>query len=163
MYLVGIISENKEIIRSLEKEFNNQKVDFIDLDINIIENFKNIRFDIILIADLKNYNRNNNFKKIVSNAYISVINTDIKDNLNVLDNLNGMVITYGFNPKATVTVSSVSDDNMSICIQRVIGDMRGKKIEPIEYVENIQNCRSIEMSDIIGIKFLEKILAKKKN
>lgn len=158
MYLVGIISENKEIIRALEKGFDKKKVDFIDLDFNIIENFKNIRFDIILISNLKNYNKNSNFKKILSNSYISVINTDIKDNLKVLDNLNGMVITYGFNPKATVTASSVNDDNIAICIQRVIEDMKGKEIEPIEYIENIQNFKNIEISDVIGVKSLEKIL-----
>ena len=162
MYLVGIISENKEIIRALEKN-NKKKVDFIDLDLKTIENFKNIKFDAILIYNLKNYNKIINFKKIIQNSYILVINTDIKDNLKVLDNLNGMVITYGFNPKATVTASSVNDDNISICIQRIIEDIKGEKIEPIEYVEDITGFKNIEISDVIGVKLLEKLLTKKKN
>ena len=55
MYLVGVISENKEITNVLEKEFNTSKVNFINLDLGIIENFKNVKFDIILISNLEKY------------------------------------------------------------------------------------------------------------
>lgn len=163
MYLVGVMAENKEIIKFLEKKFDIKKVDFIDLDLKTIENFKNVKFDVILISNLKKYKKSNNFKKILSNSSISAINADIKENLEVLDNLKGIVITYGFNSKATITTSSVNDDNISIYIQRVIENIKGTKIEPIEYVENIEDMKNIEISDIIGIKTIENLLAKKKN
>lgn len=163
MYLVGAISENKEIVKVLEKGFDKKKVDFIYLDLSTIENLKNVKFDIILISNLRKYEKSNNFKKILSNASITVINADIKENLGVLDNLKGTVITYGFNSKATITASSVNESNISICVQRVIENIEGKKIEPIEYVENIEKLKNIEISDVIGIKTIENLLAKKKN
>jgi len=163
MYLVGVISENKQILKILEKDKNIKKVDFINLDLKTIENFKNIKFDVILISNLKNYNKNNNFKKILSNSSISLINTDIKDNLKNVNNLKGIVITYGFNSKSTVTVSSVENDKISICLQRVIKNIDGENIEPIEYVESMDDVKNIDISDVIGIKAMKKILLKKKN
>jgi len=161
MYLVGIIADNKNIVNVLKNKYDIKKVNFIDLE--RMENFKNIKFDIILISNLKEYYKNNNFKKIVSNTHTAVINTDIKKNLQTLDYYNGTVITYGFNQKATITASSVDGDNISICIQRVIENIKGQKIEPIEYVESIRDIKNIEISDVIGIKTIESLLTKKKN
>jgi len=163
MYLVGIISDNKNIIYALNKKKEFDKVNFIELDTNTIENFRNIKFDIILISNLGKSKKNYILNKILSNASITVINADIKQNLSVLDNLKGIVITYGFNAKATITASSVDDNNISICVQRIIENINKEKIEPIEYVENIGNVENIEISDVIGIKTIEKLLTKKKN
>ena len=161
MYLVGIIADNKNIVNVLKNKYDIKKVNFIDLE--RMENFKNIKFDIILISNLKEYYKNNNFKKIVSNTHTAVINTDIKKNLQTLDYYNGTVITYGFNQKATITASSVDGGNISICIQRVIENIKGQKIEPIEYVESMRDIKNIEISDVIGIKTIESLLTKKKN
>ena len=158
MYLVGVISENKEIIKFLKNKKFEQKIDFIDLDSKTIENFKNIKFEIILISNLQKYKKTNNFEKVISNSSISLINADIKDNLKVLENVKGRVITYGFNPKSTITASSVNYGDISICIQRIIEDVNNKKIEPIEYVSNMGELENIEISDILGIKTLEKLL-----
>lgn len=158
MYLVGVVSPNKEIIKNLEKEFDKKKVDFINLETKTIQNLKNVKFDIILISDLNKIEKDNCFSKIISNSSISIINADIKENLRVLDDLKGMVITYGFNKKATITISSVKENNISIYIQRGIEDIRGRKIEPIEYVEDIRDIKNIEISDIIGVKSLGNIL-----
>jgi len=163
MYLVGIISDNKNIIYALNKKKEFDKVNFIELDTNTIENFRNIKFDIILISNLGKSKKNYILNKILSNASITVINADIKQNLSVLDNLKGIVITYGFNAKATITASSVDDNNISICVQRIIENINKEKIEPIEYVENIGNVENIEISDVIEIKTIEKLLTKKKN
>ena len=163
MYLVGVLGEDKKIIDVLERETDKLNVDFIDLDLNVIENFKNIKFDIILISNIKKYKKNEIFNKILSNSLISVVNTDVKDNLQSLESLKGIVITYGFNSKATITVSSVNDSKISVCIQRTIENINKKRIEPIEYVENYENIENIEISDVLGIKTIEKLLEKKKN
>lgn len=158
MHLVGVISENNEIIKKLQNKKFEHKIDFLNLDSKTIENFKNIKFEIILISNLEKYKKTNNFEKVISNSAISLINADIKDNLKILDNVKGRVITYGFNPKSTITVSSVNEENISICIQRIIEDVNNNKIEPIEYVTNIENVENVEISDVIGIKILEKLL-----
>jgi len=156
MYLIGVIEKNKEITRVLKEKINKSKI--IDLNLNIIENYKNIKFDVILISNLEKHDKSNYFKKILANVPILVLNTDIKENLSILDNLQGKVITYGFNSKATITASSVNESYISICIQRMIENIKGEKIEPIEYVENIEDIKNIEISDIIGIKTMENLL-----
>lgn len=158
MYLVGIVSSNKKIIDVLKKKFDNKKVNFIDLESSIIENFKNIKFDIILISNLEKNKKKHVLKRVLTNSCICVINTDIKENSQILDDLKGTVITYGFNPKATITISSVNDNNILICIQRNIEKVNNKKIAPIEYGENIENMKDIEISDVIGVKTVEILL-----
>jgi len=48
------------------------------------------------------------------------------------------VITYGLNNKATVTASSVEDQEVTCCIQRTIFTYSGKEIEPQEFQIHIQ-------------------------
>jgi len=163
MYLVGVISDNKEIANVFKKEFDKSRAEIINLDLKNIENFKNVKFNLVLISNLEKYKKNSTFKKIVSNSNIAVVNTDNKKNLEILENLKGTVITYGFNQKATITASSVEDSNISICVQRVIENVNGEKIEPIEYVENMEDIKNIEISDVIGVKTIENLLTKKKN
>lgn len=162
MYLIGVIANNKNILKFLRNKFDEKEANFIDLNLNVIENFKNIKFDIVLISDLENYTKSNNLEKILSSLEICVINADIKRNLEFLDVIRGIVVTYGFNPKSTITASSINDNNISICIQRVIETVDKKKIEPIEYVEVIDSKENIETSDIIGIKAIELLLSNKK-
>jgi len=163
MYLVGVISDNKEIANVFKKEFDKSRAEIINLDLKNIENFKNVKFNLVLISNLEKNKKNSTFKKIVSNSNIAVVNTDNKKNLEILENLKGTVITYGFNQKATITASSVEDSNISICVQRVIENVNGEKIEPIEYVENMEDIKNIEISDVIGVKTIENLLTKKKN
>ena len=46
------------------------------------------------------------------------------------------IITYGFNEKATITISSIKEENTMLCIQRNIKKIDGKIIE--EQEENIK-------------------------
>lgn len=166
MHLVGIVASNKKIFNVLKSEFDEKKVNFIDLNLDIIENFKNIKFDIILMSKISGYEKGtkkDELRRILSNSNICVINTDIKENLKIVDELKGTFITYGFNPKATITISSVNDTNILICIQRAIKKINNTVIEPIEYVESIKNIKNIEISDVIGVKTVEILLPNKKN
>lgn len=43
------------------------------------------------------------------------------------------VITYGFNPKACITASSISENNMQVCIQRGFVKPNGQACEPHEF------------------------------
>ncbi|MBR6504229.1 MAG: hypothetical protein IKT41_00660 [Clostridia bacterium] len=162
MFLVGVISENKEIIKWLKQNFKKNEADIIDLNSETIENFKNVKFDIILISNLKNYEESIFFKKVLINSDICVINADVKENLKFLEYIKGVVITYGFNSKSTITLSSVEDNKISVCIQRAIKNIKGEIIEPIEYVQIIEKIKNVEITDIIGIKTIEILLAKKK-
>lgn len=132
MSFIGIITnpKNEEYIKKiLNKKINISQTIFIT-DKNI-ENIKNIRFETIVIdsvvKDIKN------LKFIISNAKCIILNSDLVINLELLDNLNLVVISYGFNNKSTFTVSSVSDSNIIICLQRIICDIFEEVYEPQEF------------------------------
>lgn len=142
MSFIGIITnpKNEQYMKNiLNKENKSSQIIFIT-DKNI-ENMKNIRFETVvvdsLIKDIKN------LKFIISNAKYIILNADLVMNFNLLDNLNLIVISYGFNNKSTFTVSSVSDSNIIICLQRIIYNIFGEKYEPQEFV--------IEMGENIDI------------
>ncbi|MDR1703151.1 MAG: hypothetical protein LBS19_00485 [Clostridiales bacterium] len=52
----------------------------------------------------------------------------------------GLIITYGFNNKACVTASSVSEDTCSICVQRGFTDISGQPHNPGEFNFNCSEC-----------------------
>ena len=98
---------------------------------NSIQNLTNIKFSIILIGKKMSKN-NTEFKAIIEKSDYLIFNTDIKENMELLENLTLNLITYGFNSKATITTSSVEEQKMLICLQRGIKNLQGGIIEPQE-------------------------------
>ena len=83
------------------------------------------------------------------------MNTDIKENIELLENLTLNLITYGFNSKATITTSSVEEQKMLICLQRGIKNLQGKIIEPQEIeIETSQEISSYALMEFISLKLL---------
>ena len=66
--------------------------------------------------------------------------------------LNLVVISYGFQSKATFTVSSVSERNIIICLQRIIKSVTGKKYEPQEF--EVENQQNIDIHVIICLEII---------
>ena len=148
MPFIGIISDEnnennirKELLKHLE--INESNVLFIKE--KSIENIKNIKFETVLLA--REFKKQESLKKLLSNTKYLIVNSDLKSNLSLLDDLNLTVITYGFNSKATITISSVTEDRVLICLQRSITDSKGNIIEPQE----IQIMPSEHTNDIMGI------------
>ena len=109
----------------LKHNINNSNVIFINE--KNIDNIKNVKFKIIV---LNKELINKNLEGILLNAEYLILNSDI--NVKLVENLNLKVITYGFNSKATVTASSITEEEMLVCIQRNIVDMYNNKFEPQE-------------------------------
>ena len=133
MPFIGIISEEntencirREILDKLQ--LNESNVLFIKE--KSIENIKNIKFETIIIA--RKFKKQEMLKNILKSVKYLIINSDIENNLNLLENINTSVITYGFNTKATITASSVEKEEMLLCIQRTFQNKNGKNIEPQE-------------------------------
>lgn len=148
MPFIGIISEEniENCIRKriLEKlKLNESSVLFIKE--KSIENIKNIQFETIILA--REFKRVEMLKKLLEKATYLIINSDLENNLNLIEKLKATVVTYGFNTKATITASSVSEDEMMLCIQRNFQNKNKKKIEPQEIkvpiCENV-NCTMAE-------------------
>ena len=154
MFFIGIISEEKNekyIKEMLKHNINNSNVIFINE--KNIDNIKNVKFKIIV---LNKELINKNLEGILLNAEYLILNSDI--NVKLVENLNLKVITYGFNSKATVTASSITEEEMLVCIQRNIVDMYNNKFEPQEI--NIEKNELLDIYDNMYIMCI-KILYKK--
>ena len=140
MPFIGIISEKKnenEFEKSLKEIFEKKDMNVVIIKINekSIDNIKNIKFNAILINNTNSALKNKKiFYKIILSARYLIINSDVDEILKNISSIEKVVISYGFNNKATITASSVSDDEMMICIQREFENIYGKKIELQEVI-----------------------------
>lgn len=157
MSFIGIITDKKNesnTIHLLRSNFNkkNIKENIIAINNKNINNIKNIKFDSLLI-NKRLSGKSDVLKKILSNSNNIIVNFDIDTRLDILQNANANIITYGFNPKSTVTTSSLEYDDILICIQRNIVNINNYILEPQEIkVEKISNNSSPYI--IMGIEIL---------
>ena len=135
MPLVGIIAKKKDI-QAIKKELKNKEIEIIEITRNSVKNIKNINFeeivineDIILAEDEYEY-----MSAILSKVKYLIINGDV--DIEILNKIKleepVKMITYGFNSKSTVTVSSVKEDKILVCMQRDIEKNDGKIVEAQE-------------------------------
>lgn len=153
MSFIGIIAENKNeayINKVLTQKLNNYNI--ININERNIENIKNVRFETILISgnNKKILTKLDILKNIISNVKYLIINADIETNMLVLDNVDINVVTFGFNSKSTITTSSVKEENILICIQRTIQNVKNEEIEPQEILVS-KSTLNDDMYAIMGV------------
>lgn len=131
MSFIGILTEHKNEIY-LKKELEKRKwEDVYFLSENSIDNMRNITFETFVLG--KEIEKNQEMvRSMAQKAKYFVLNSDIKENLPLLDNLDLTLITYGYNQKATITASSVEENKMMLCLQRSIKNVYNEEIEPQE-------------------------------
>ncbi|MBE7040776.1 MAG: hypothetical protein E7400_02280 [Ruminococcaceae bacterium] len=92
--------------------------------------------------------------------YITLLNADAK--ITPPTGKKSLVITYGLNPLATVTASSVSTDgektSFLCCLQRSIVTLKGKVIEPQEFPVTFPG-NSQDLSSMMGFVCLGLVLS----
>jgi len=149
MSLIGILTEHKNEVflkKQLEKE---NWEDIFFLNEKTIGNMRNIKFETFLVGK-RIESKQDIVRSIAQNAKYFVLNCDIKENLSLLENLDLMLITYGYNSKATITASSVEESKMMICLQRNIINVYKEKIEPqefqIEVTEDMKEEAAMELT-----------------
>lgn len=162
MSFVGIIS-NKEIYdfikQALLKNNKNIELNLINISKKNIQNIKNVKFETIVVCE--ELNKLNTQKEcintILNNSKYLIINTE--NNLDELEIVNStiQVITYGMNQKATVTASSIKEDEILICLQRNIKNKKNKIIEIQETKKNAEKIRNEELYNYLVVFILEKI------
>lgn len=91
-----------------------------------------------------------------------IINSD-EDNLKILglEPLDGIVITYGFNSKATMTISSyIIEETMeaSLCLQREIISLDGERVVSSEFIAQIDSKNKDHIYSIMATSILALIL-----
>lgn len=153
MAFIGIISDNK--IHNLIKKKNvlSEIGKIIEIKESNIENMKHIKFETVLIAKKVKYSEA--LKDILKNTKYLIINADLKIDFHLLEELKLTVITYGFNPKATVTISSTIGEKILICIQRNICSIKNNIIEPQEIYVYLEEEKDVNISEIIAISAIE--------
>lgn len=135
MPLVGIIAKKKDIL-AIKKDVEKENIEIIEITRESITNMKNIKFEeIIILKDIELQTEEYKYmKEIISKVQYLIINEDIE--MNVLKKMQMekpiKVITFGFNSKSTITISSVKEEKIIICIQRNIEKMNGYIIEEQE-------------------------------
>ena len=146
MFFVGIITNQKNeayIKKELLKIGIEKNVIFINE--KNITNVKNVKFETLIIDD--KVENKTQLRKIIEGAKYIILNSDIPIDLELMDNLNLTVITYGFNNKATFTVSSIEENNIIICLQRIIYNKNNEVVEPqefkLEVLENVEKHMAI--------------------
>ena len=160
MKVIGIIAKNNNIIKSKE---NLEKMNIEDNNIIIIceeniINVKNVRFDVLIIAE--EVTQSCELDKIINNCKYLIINTDIKENIEMIKNIKKCyVITYGFNSKSTITIISNEENETIIEIQRQFIDLEGNKVDmqEIKINRNIEKCNIYYEIAFKILRFLIKI------
>lgn len=159
MFFIGLITNQKNEIyikNELEKIIPPENLIFINE--KNINNMKNIIFETVLIDE--KINNIIELRKIVSKSKYVILNSDFEINKKIFENLNLNVITYGFNNKGTFTVSSIEENEIIICLQRIIFTKNGRKIEPQEY--EMKNDENIDKYTIMASKILSILYSKNK-
>ena len=121
MPLIGIIA-NKKDIKAIKNSIQKNNIEIVEITKDSIENIKNIKFDEIIVMKKIHITEDQNKKlnDIVSKAEYLIINADI--NIEPKEPIKNpiKVITFGFNSKSTITISSVKENKIIIYIQRKI-------------------------------------------
>ena len=135
MPLVGIVAKNKDI-QAIRKEIKRKNIDIIGITKESIKNLKNIKFEEVIF--LQNINLTQEeykyMNEIISKTEYLIFNADIEiDVLKALQIEKTIkLITFGFNSKSTITISSIKDEKIIVCLQREIEKKDGKILESQE-------------------------------
>lgn len=151
MPLVGIIAKKKDI-EAVKKEIKGKKVEIIEITKDSIKNLKNIKFEeLIFIENIKFEEEEYKYmKELISKTKYLIINEDIEiDILNKIKIQKPIkLITFGFNSKATITVSSVTEEKIIVCLQREIE----------KHNKEILECQEMQMQNINAKKIYNNLI-----
>lgn len=137
MPFVEIITDSKsqaQLNKIITKKMVND-CDILYIKDKNIENTKNIKLETLILN--RNIDNNEIIGKILENSKNIILNLDL--NANIEKNLKSNVISFGYNSESDITVSSVEEDQILICIQHTITSMYNRKIEPQEIKVNVKS------------------------
>jgi hypothetical protein len=132
MPFIEIITDSKSQTQ-LNKVITKRMVNDCDIlfikDKNM-ENTKNIKLETLVLN--RSVENDELMSKIMKNSKNLILNLDLNENLQYEDSCNG------YSSKSDITVSSVEEDELLICVQHTIRSMFDKVIEPQEIKVNVR-------------------------
>lgn len=113
-------------------------------------------FDIIIHTSLNDAGyENKKLRELVARSKYLIINSDEEKWTDLLnDNITTIVITYGFNNKATINLSSFNKQDIveaNICVQREIETIDKVIVEPFELPIKIDTKEKVNIYSILSI------------
>ena len=156
MYFVGIFANNLEyeiIKQHVKKMVKRKDLEIININSRNITNMKNIVFETIVLTCELNLTEEKQeiLNKICSNCKYVIINADIDINIKFKSKNLINYITYGVNPKSTITISSIQDEKAIIYVQRNIKNIDEKEIEMGEVSIDLQDYKHKEIEILLAI------------
>lgn len=127
MPFIEIITDTKsqmQLNKSIKKEQVNN-CEMLYIKEKNIDNIKNIKLETLVVN--KEIEDMEKISKIIENTKNVIINLDF----NKIEKQNKF-ISYGYNSKSDITISSIDEDEALIYIQKEITSIFGRKIEPQE-------------------------------
>ena len=154
MPLIGIVAKKKDI-QAIKNELKESNVEIIEITKDSVKNLKNITFEeVIFLEDISlDEDEYKNMDEIISKAKYIIFNSDIE--IKILKQIEVQkpikFITFGFNSKSTITISSVKEEKVIVCIQRDIEKINGKIIEIQEKEILSKNTKKIYNNLVVFI------------
>ena len=123
MPFIGIIGKENDsnfIKNEIIKNSKTTNFEVININQKSLENIKNIRFDVLVINEnIEKLLRYSNYlEKLINNTKFLLINLDTKIRISNFKYSEKKVITFGFNNHSIITISSIKEENILICVQK---------------------------------------------
>lgn len=143
MSIIGIIASERQT-NQIKKEIEQDglRVEVVCINPKSIENIKKIKFEILVIQDSleKLTEKQEYISETLKNAKYLLLNTDITISEDIFKDINAKILTYGLKRKATITASSIEENQAIISIQRAFKDLNGNIVEqqeiPVDLIKN---------------------------
>lgn len=154
MPLIGIIAKKNDV-EEIKRELKKDNIEIFKITKESIKNIRNIKFEEIIIMKNINFEKEEYklISEIISKAQYLILNEDI--DIDILSKINIQnpikLVTFGFNSKSTITISSVTDENIVVCIQRDIEKVNKEMIECQEKQIEVKNIKKIYNNLVIFI------------
>ena len=152
MSLIGILTQNQNKAYLKEELEKRGLEDVFFLTESTAQNMRNVRFDMFLLGT-KITEEQEMIREIAKRTDYFILNSDVKENLQLLENLDLKIITYGYNQKASVTTSSVEEEKVIVCLQRGIKNIYQEEIEPqemeLEIDKSDNNSAVLELASLL--------------
>ncbi|MCI9246945.1 MAG: hypothetical protein HFJ30_07525 [Clostridia bacterium] len=152
MSLIGILTQNQNKAYLKEELEKRGLEDVFFLTESTAQNMRNVRFDMFLLGK-KITEEQEMIREIAKRTDYFILNSDVKENLQLLENLDLKIITYGYNQKASVTTSSVEEEKVIVCLQRGIKNIYQEEIEPqemeLEIDKSDNNSAVLELASLL--------------
>lgn len=147
----SLLSLDSKRIRNYIQELAHNRTDILLIRIHMSDMEKvidsELHFDMMIYTEKEEEigGANNTYNaalmdklhKAMAEKGIAIVNVDDMELVHLLQGIKQPVVTYGFNPKASITTSSIGDtvfkDGLICCQQRTISATNGEILEPQEY------------------------------